>query len=213
MIKAVLFDFDGTLINTNELIFQSYKIAFKTVLNREIDMDEILTLYGKPLYPSLIQYGEDGKRLYEVYRKFNEAQHDFLAKPFDGVYEGVKMLIDKGYKTGIVTSKRMHLVKQGLEKVLKMDGMFDAIITPDDTEKAKPNPEPIVCGCKKLGVKTEETIYVGDSVFDMQAGKSAGTQLCAVKYSVTPHEQLLKFEPKYFVDTIEAFAVQMKPVN
>lgn len=209
MIKAVLFDFDGTLIDTNELIFESYRIAFRTVLNREIGMDEILTLYGKPLFSSLIQYGEAGKRLYEVYREFNEKNHDFIAKPFDGAYEGVKMLKNNGFLIGIVTSKRLHLVKRGIEKILNMDGLFDIIVTPDDTEKTKPDPEPILYACDRLDISPNEAVYVGDSVFDMQAGAAAGTQLCAVKYSVTKPKQLLEFKPEYYVDSIDDFAIKL----
>jgi len=206
MIKAILFDFDGTLIDTNELIFESYRVAFKTVLNREIGMDEMLTLYGKPLFSSLMQYGEAGKRLYEVYREFNERNHDFIAKPFGGVYEGVKMLRDNGFLIGIVTSKRLHLVNRGIEKILNMGGLFDLIVTPDDTEKTKPDPEPVLYACKKLNVAPDDAIFVGDSVFDMQAGRAAGTKLCAVKYSVTKPEQLMEFEPEYYVNSIAEFA-------
>lgn len=206
MIKAILFDFDGTLIDTNELIFESYRVAFKTVLNREIGMDEMLTLYGKPLFSSLMQYGEAGRRLYEVYREFNERNHDFIAKPFDGVYEGVKMLRDNGFLIGIVTSKRLHLVNRGIEKILNMGGLFDLIVTPDDTEKTKPDPEPVLYACKKLNVAPDAAVFVGDSVFDMQAGKAAGTKLCAVKYSVTKSEQLMEFEPEYYVNSIAEFA-------
>lgn len=209
MIKAVLFDFDGTLIDTNELIFNSYKIAFKEVLCRDIGMEEILKLYGRPLYPSLMKYGEAGERLYKVYREFNEKNHDDIAKPFDKVHEGIEMLISAGYRTGIVTSKRLHLVERGIKNVLKMDGMFDVIVTPEDTQKSKPDPEPVLCACKKLGIKPEEAVYVGDSIFDLEAGRAAGTQICAVKYSVTPHSSLLEFNPEYFVDTIKEFAILM----
>lgn len=205
MIKAVLFDFDGTLINTNDLIFSSYQVAFKSVLNREIGMDEMLKLYGRPLYSSLAEYGEKRERLYEVYREFNAENHDRLAKPFDGAYEGVKKMKDNGYLVGIVTSKRLHMVEKGI-KLLGMDGMFDVIITPDDTEKSKPDPEPVLCGCERLGVLPQETIYVGDSIFDMEAGQRANVKLCAVKYSLTPPQQLLAFKPDYFVDTIDELA-------
>ena len=209
MIKAVLFDFDGTLIDTNELIFKSYRKAFKEVLNRDIDNEEILRLYGRPLYGSLMEYGEPGEMLYKVYREFNETQHDNLAKPFDGVYEGVQKISDKGYKMGIVTSKRMHLVKRGLD-LIGIAKFFDVIITPDDTQKGKPDPEPILLGCEKLGVLPEETIYVGDSVFDMQAAKAAGTQLCAVKYTLTSHQNLLGFKPEFFVDSIAELAKELR---
>jgi pyrophosphatase PpaX len=95
MKKAVLFDFDGTLINTNELIFSSYKVAFKTVLNREIEMEEMLNLYGRPLHASLMEYGEACERLCQVYREFNLENHDKLAKPFDGALTGVKKYVKK----------------------------------------------------------------------------------------------------------------------
>ena len=213
MIKAILFDFDGTLIDTNELIFESYRIAFRTVLNREIDMKEILTLYGKPLFSSLMKYGEAGKRLYEVYREFNEKNHDFLAKPFDGVCDGVKLLKDNGFLIGIVTSKRLHMVSRGIEKILNLDGMFDVIVTPDDTEKTKPDPEPIFYACTRMAISPDEAVYVGDSVFDMQAGAKAGTKLCAVKYSVDKPENLLKFKPEYCVDSIAEFAKKLIEEN
>lgn len=206
MIKAVLFDFDGTLINTNDLIFKSYEIAFQEVLGRKIEMDEILTLYGKPLYPSLMQYGaEDGERLYRIYREYNETNHDLLAKPFEGVFDGVNKLLKNGYKLGIVTSKRSRLVLRGID-ILNLNGVFDVIITPDDTKETKPHPEPVLCGCEKLGVCPEETIYVGDSIFDLAAGQAAKTKLCAVSYSVTPKNELLKYHPDYFVDSIDEFA-------
>ncbi len=205
MIEGILFDFDGTLINTNDLIFKSYEIAFREVFNRKIEMDEILTLYGKPLLTSMMKYGEEGERLYKIYREYNETHHDEMVKSFPGVYEGVIKLKENGYKLGIVTSKRPRLVKRGLE-ILGLSDVFSVIVTPDDTKETKPHPQPILLGCEKLGVLPQNTIYVGDSIFDMQAGQAANTMLCTVKYSVTPPKDLLKYNPMYFVDTIEEFA-------
>lgn len=212
MIKAVLFDFDGTLINTNDLIFKSYEVAFEKVLNRKIGMNEILKLYGKPLYSSLTKYGEKGEWLYKIYREFNEIHHDEMAKPFEGVYEGIKLLRQKGYPIGIVTSKRLHMVKRGL-KIINLAEEFDIIVTPDDTEKTKPDPEPIFCGCKKINMPPENVLYVGDSIFDMKAAESAKSPLCAVKYSVTPHKELLKFNPLYFVESILELAEKLEWQN
>jgi len=201
MIKAILFDFDGTLIDTNNLIFQSYRTAFKQVLNRDISDEEILTLYGRPLYASLMEYGEPGERLYNAYREFNETRHDKLVKGFDGAADGVRIIKEMGFKTGIVTAKRLHMVKRGLV-IMGLEDAFDVIITPDDTQKSKPDPEPVLCGCKKLNVLPSETVYVGDSIFDMEAGKSAGTLLCAVKYTLTPVEKMSAFNPRFFVDSM-----------
>ncbi len=205
MIKAVLFDFDGTLIDTNDLIFQSYRTAFKSVLNRNISDEEILTLYGRPLRGSLMEYGEPGERLYNAYREFNEVQHDKLAKGFDGAADGVRIIKEMGFKTGIVTAKRLHMVKRGLA-IMGLEDAFDVIVTPDDTQKSKPDPEPVLLGCKKLNVLPRETVYVGDSIFDMEAGKSAETKLCAVKYTLTPVEKILAFNPDFFVNSITELA-------
>lgn len=149
MIKAVLFDFDGTLINTNELIFESYNYAFKKVFGRNIKNEEFLKLYGRPLRNSLIEeYGIYGDELTNRYRFFNAENHDKLVKSFPGTYEGLYLLKENGYKLGIVTSKRLHMVMRGIN-FLSLNDLFMAIITPDDTEKHKPDPEPILLGCKK----------------------------------------------------------------
>ncbi len=201
MIKAVLFDFDGTLINTNDLIFDSYKYAFKTVLGRDIGKSEILKLYGRPLRASLMAYGESGEALYRTYREFNESRHDFLAKPFDGAAEGVRKLHRDGFAVGVVTSKRLELLMRGL-RLMKLEDEFDVLITPADTEKAKPDPEPVLLACAKLGVEPFDAVYVGDSEFDLAAGKAAGTKICAVNYSVTPMARLDEFSPDYRIDSI-----------
>ncbi|NLM50002.1 MAG: HAD-IA family hydrolase [Clostridiaceae bacterium] len=203
-IKAVLFDFDGTLLNTNDLILESYKHAFKTVLDRDIPYDEFLSLYGRPLFKSLSAY-EKHEKLYYAYKDFNENGHDYLIKTFPGAKEGLLRLKELNLKLAIVTSKRTHV----LEKQIKMLGcgdIFDLIITPDDTQNHKPHPEPALLACERLGVLPHETYFVGDSVFDMECGKNAGCNLCAVSYTLTPIEKLMEYGPKYVVGSILEFA-------
>lgn len=207
MIKAILFDFDGTLLNTNDLIFASYSHAFMTVMGRDITEEEIHSLYGKPLYSSLAVYGDYQDDLYREYRRFNSDNHDRLVKFFDGAAEGVKLLKESGYKTAVVTSKRADTLKRGI-KLLGLDGYFDILITPDDTDKHKPDPTPVLVACERLGVKAEESIMVGDSIFDMQCAKSAGAEFAAVTYSTTL-DVLLENKPEYVSDTIEEFAVEI----
>lgn len=204
MIKAILFDFDGTLLNTNDLIFESYSQAFKTVLHRDVTEDEIHDMYGKPLYSSLAKYGEYQDEIYRVYREYNEKNHDRLVKFFDGAAEGVRKLHDSGYKTAVVTSKRLITLKRGIA-LMGLEDCFDTLITPDDTEKHKPDPEPILEACRRLGAKPCESVMVGDSIFDLQCGKNAGTQLAAVTYSTTL-PQLLEYRPDYVTDTLSELA-------
>lgn len=209
MLQAILFDFDGTLINTNDLVFQSYRYAFRTVLNREITMEEILNLYGRPLYPSLKQYEPLRDELYSAYKEFNlNPQNSDLVKKFPGVAEGIHLLNANGFRLGIVTSKRLSSVMSGLN-FLGLENAFEIIITPADTQEHKPHPAPVLAACEKMKIIPNNVLMVGDSVFDLMAGKSAGCAVCAVTYSTTALEELKNLKPDYMIDTIEELANQL----
>lgn len=205
MIKAVLFDFDGTVINTNELIIESYKYAFRKVLGRDIPIEEILGLFGRPLLLSLVEdYGEKGEALCTAFREFNESRHDDIAVPFQGVPDSIIAIKDSGFKTGIVTSKRKEMLLRGI-KLIGLEGVFDVLIANEDTEKHKPDPEPIITACERIGIAPSETVYVGDSVFDILCGKNAGVKTCGVKYTLTEPQKLYNAGMDYFVDDIWSF--------
>lgn len=207
MIKAVLFDFDGTLLNTNDLIFTSYEYAFTKVLGRSITDEEIHDLYGKPLYSSLAKYGEHQDALCDTYREFNESHHDELVKKFDGAAEGVRMIKNSGIKTAVVTSKRRYTLEKGI-RILGLEDFFDVLITPDNTEKHKPDPEPVLKACELLGVSPSEAIMVGDSVFDFECAKRAGARLAGVNYSTT-RDAIMEYKPDYMVDTLVELAEKL----
>ena len=200
MIRAVLFDFDGTLLNTNDLIFSSYDHAFRHVFGRHITDEEIHLLYGKPLYPSLAKYGDAQDKLYRAYREFNDAHHDELVKTFEGAADGVRKIKKLGIMTAVVTSKRRYTLEKGI-KILGLENHFDVLVTPECTAKHKPDPEPILKACELLCVQPHETITVGDSVFDLECASRAGSMLVGVNYSTTKDE-LLKYEPLYMVDSL-----------
>lgn len=204
MIDTVLFDFDGTLLNTNFLIFDSYEYAFKKVIGRSITKEEIHNLYGRPLYPSLAEYGDAQDELYSEYRKFNMENHDKLVRTFPDAAKGVIKLKKKGYKLAVVTSKRYDTLIMGLD-ILGLGDTFDVLITPNDTDKHKPHPMPILIACEKLDAKPENSIMVGDSIFDFECGKNAGTYLAGVNYSTTKNK-LIEYTPLYMVDTIDELA-------
>ena len=206
MIKAVLFDFDGTLINTNDLIYESHNYAFKKVFNREITQKEFLSLYGRPLKEALNEnFSSYGDKLLEEYMVFNEKNHDLLVKKFPGVSEGIALLKENGIKIGVVTSKRLETLNKGIA-FLKFENMFDCLITPLDSTKHKPDPEPIIVGCQKINISEKNTVYVGDSVFDMQAAYLAGVKKCFVNYSLTSKDEIKRYNPEFFCDSICEFA-------
>lgn len=200
MIKAVLFDLDGTLLDTNELILTSFRAAFKKVLNIEPPDHEIAMLFGKPLVQSLLPYTEDKiDELVTTYRSHNESIHDKMCYAFPGVKDMLIALKEMGIKLGIVTSKREILTKRGM-KIAGIFDLLDVIITPESTEKHKPNPEPALEACRLLGVNPKETIMVGDATYDILCGKSAGCKTIGVKYTVIPMKELIGASPDYLID-------------
>jgi pyrophosphatase PpaX len=202
MIKAVLFDLDGTLINTNHLIMESFKHAFKSYLNIQVAESEIVKFFGEPLERSMGKFGEENKPgLLKTFKEFNEKMHDILAKEYEGVEKALQEIKEKGIKVGVVTSKRRIMAHRSLKLIGALDYM-DVIITPEDTDNHKPHPQPILKACKVLGIKPEESIMVGDSIYDIQCGLNAGCRTCAVTYTEFSMEEINKFKPDYLIGNL-----------
>jgi pyrophosphatase PpaX len=203
LIKAVLFDLDGTLIDTNNLIIQSFKHTFKKHLNREVPENEIVMHFGEPLLDTFARYDRDNADiLIQTYRAHNETVHDELTTEIVGAKETLRELKALGIKIGIVTSKRRALAERGL-KLFNLHELMEVIISPEDTTKHKPHAEPILKACEKLGILPEEALMVGDSHFDILSGKNAGAKSCLVKYTVLPVEEIMAHNPEYAIDKID----------
>lgn len=212
MIKAILFDLDGTLVNTNELIIKTYKYTLKEHLGIEATREEIVQTFGEPLYDCLAKYDKhNADKLVETYRKYNESIHDDLIEGFIGVEEGLKILKDMGMKIVVVTSKRKSMAIRGL-KVMNLLDYMDDVVGPEDTIEHKPLGMPALRACEILNIKPDEAIMVGDSHNDILCGKNAGCKTCLVKYTALPLAGLMKFEPDYLIDDIREIAqyVEMK---
>lgn len=202
MIKAVLFDLDGTLINSNRLILESFKYAFRTALNMEMEEEKIVRFFGEPLVKSMNSVDpENTEKLMDAFKSFNESQHDILAEHYEGTVEAVKALKERGIKLGIVTSKRKPMTERSL-KLIKIYDEMDVIITPEDTDKHKPDGTPALLACERLGVTPKEALMVGDSIYDVQCGKNAGTSTCIVTYSSFSMDELMSYKPDYVIDNL-----------
>lgn len=202
MIKAILFDLDGTLLDTNELIYRSFDYVFKNDLNLILSKDEITSNYGQPLHYTFNKYTDDKElieKLIKNYREYNFSIHDNMCKPFNGVEELLKTLKERGIKIGIVTSKRGELARRGMRISGILDYM-DVIVTPENTEKHKPNPEPVLFACKELNIEPKEAMMVGDSHYDLMAGKSAGSLTCGVSYTMLEVDRLKEVGPTFIID-------------
>ena len=200
MIKAVLFDLDGTLINTNDLILKSFKHTFKTILDLEPTEEEITMNYGRPLQEIFKSYDENRiEEMINCYRKINLELHDDECKEFADVDLMLQTLKNKGIKIGVVTSKKSDMAERGA-KLMGIFKYFDTFITPEVTIRHKPEGEPVLKACENLGVSPGEALMVGDSPYDILAGKNAGAKTCGVKYTALPIEKLQESKPDFYVD-------------
>lgn len=201
MIKAVLFDLDGTLLDTNELIYKSFYYTFKEGLNLELSKDQITSMFGQPLQDSFKDYSKEEEidNLIKMYREYNESLHDNMCDAFLGVNELLNELKRRNIKIGIVTSKRDILARRGM-KIANIIDYMDVIVTPECTDKHKPNREPAIYACNKLNIEPKEAIMVGDSHFDLMCGKDAGCKTCGVKYTALDIKRLEEVNPDYFID-------------
>ncbi|HET7522031.1 MAG TPA: pyrophosphatase PpaX [Bacillales bacterium] len=183
-IDTVLFDLDGTLINTNELIISSFLHTLEQYFPGQYGRNHIVGFIGEPLRESFERI--DGERVDElvgVYRRHNLENHDRLVREYDGVYDTVRMLHSLGFKLGVVTTKMGRTAKMGL-RVARLDRFFDVVVPLDDVSKAKPDPEPVNRALELLGSTPETAMMVGDSPFDIEAGKNAGTYTAGVAWSI-----------------------------
>lgn len=189
--RTVLFDLDGTLIDSGAMILASFRHATRTVLAREIPDEELVAACGgATIYEQMRTFDtERVEELVRAYRAHNEPLHADL-RAFPGVEEVLERLANEGRKLGIVTSKRRRTVGLAFA-VLPIGRYFDAVVTADDTTRHKPRPEPVLLALEQLGSTADEAAFVGDSPFDVRAGKAAGVFTVAVSWGgIHPEERL-----------------------
>lgn len=207
MPTAVLFDFDGTLVDTTEMIHQSMRHAASSVLGRDdIPRETLLAHVGQPL-PRQMELidAEKAELLLEAYRSHHEEHHDALIGEFPGVEEALSRLRSSGIKVAVVTSKRRVSVEMALKNFPGLRNVVDRFVTLEDTTDHKPNPEPLLRGLELLGnVPKERAAYVGDSPFDVQAAKAAALTSVAVSWGAFSEDRLREAEPDHLVPDIES---------
>lgn len=181
--KYVLFDLDGTLIDTNKLILDSFKYTYKTCLNLTVSEQEILKYFGEPLIVTLGRYSaEKAEEMYKTYIDYNESRHDDTVTIFEGIQELLSELVRQGFTLALVTSKRRKVALMGLE-LFDIKKYFDVFVALEDTELHKPNPAPVLKALELLGAQTCDAIMVGDSVYDIHCAHGANVKAALVKWS------------------------------
>jgi pyrophosphatase PpaX len=198
---VVLFDLDGTLIDSGPIILASMQHAAQSVLGREIARDELaMTIGGQGLVTQMRALDpERVEELVEAYRLHNDPLHATL-EAFSGMVEVLPRLRAEGRKLGIVTAKRHRTVSLALERFPWLGEQFDVVVAHEDTERHKPDPDPVLAAIERLEAEPAQAAYVGDSPFDIRAAKSAGAFAVAVGWGGIHTEEALRAEgPDAFV--------------
>jgi pyrophosphatase PpaX len=210
--RAILFDLDGTLIDTTDLILRCFSHSWRAVYGLEHSRDALIATFGIPLREAMqrllarsngeaINHDQLIEHLLAEYRSFNVANHDVIARPFDGTRHVIETLQGRGYRIGVVTSKGRDLAMRGLQ-LCALDGLLDTAICLEDTEIHKPQPEPILAALSRLNIPREEAAYVGDSCHDMIAGRRAGVKTVAALWGPLPRADLECERPDYLAESI-----------
>lgn len=198
-IKTVLFDFDGTLIDTNELINKSFFYTFEQ-FGYSFSEEEILQFNGPPLQKTFTQINPQlAEEMIQTYREHNSKYHDEYVTLFPNVKETLDALKQAGFKLAIVSAKMRAGVDQGLE-ITNIGSYFDTIVTIDDVVNPKPHPESVLKALENLYAQPDEAIMVGDNYHDILSGNKAGTKTAGVAWSIKGEAYLRQYNPTYMID-------------
>jgi pyrophosphatase PpaX len=201
---VVLFDLDGTVVDSGAIILASMRHATREVLGLDFEDAELMQAVGGPgLEAQMAVFApERVDELVRVYRAHNEPLHDEL-EACDGMQDVLVRLHEQGKRLGIVTAKRRSTVELAFASV-PVAHLFETVVGGDETEKHKPDPEPLLLAAERMRVAPADCAYVGDSPFDIRAAKAAGMVAVAVTWGrIHDRAKLEREEPDAIVDTAE----------
>ena len=201
--RTYLFDLDGTLLDSIELILASFHHTSRIHLGKELPDEHWLAGVGIPLRTALSRVARskaEAEAMLDTYRAYNLEHHDRMAKPYPGVVDVVRKLHGDGAKLALVTSKLSIGANRGL-RLLGLEDELSVRVCADDVVNGKPHPEPVLKALAALDAKPDDALFVGDSEHDMLSGRAAGVATVAVTWGPFTRVALEATSPTYWVDS------------
>jgi pyrophosphatase PpaX len=207
--EAVVFDLDGTVVDSVELIIVSFQHAIREVLGQELSREDAIAQVGTPLREQMERFSPGhAAELVEAYREFNHREHDRMLTLYDGIEDLLCGLRKARVKVGLVTSKSRFTTQMAFD-LTGIEPYFDATVCVDEASGNKPLPAPILACLEQVGVAPSAAAYVGDSPADIQAALAAGVVAIAVTWGVFSAEKLVAEKPDVLVHTILELAEKL----
>lgn len=205
-VRTVLFDLDGTLVDSLELILESFRHTMEVHLGEAPPDEAWLATMGTPLVAQLRDFAESeaqAEAMLATYVEHNAEVHETLIRPFEGVRETLVELRRREIRIGIVTSKMAAGTRRALASCDLPEEWFDVLVTADDPVPHKPDPAPVRLALERTGAAARASAYVGDSVWDLRAGRAAGTRTAAALWGPFSALELAAERPDVELDRIE----------
>jgi pyrophosphatase PpaX len=204
--QTVLFDLDGTLVDSIELILASHRHATLSVLGESPPDDVLRRGIGVPLLTQMRTLDHArADELVTAYRTFNREHHDALLRSYDGLLELCRRLHEDGVVLGVVTSKSLPVVELAFAQI-DFAPLLDVVVTADQTTQHKPHPEPIYEALRRLDRPSSGAAYVGDSPYDLQAAHAAGVDAIGVTWGAFTADELRVESPIAIAHTPQQLA-------
>jgi len=209
---GVFFDLDGTLADTVELILMSYRHTMRTHLGEAPPDARWLAGLGMPLRDQLLTFARDhdeAAAMTATYTEFQRRIHDDMVRPFPGASEVLVGLRERGARVAVVTSKRAEVARRTLEVCGLWDDV-ELVVSAEDVRRGKPDPEAVHLALERLRLDApREVLFVGDSPFDLQAGRAAGTRTAAAPWGAFERSALEAEAPDYFLgELVDVLALE-----
>lgn len=198
-VNYILFDLDGTLVNTIPLILRSFRETFLALGIPPRSDEDMLLLIGKPLREQALDLVPDrADEFFRTYQRVYDRYYQDMVREYPGVREALAGLKDRGYGLAVVTSKRYSNARRDLERYGLLS-FLDTLVTAEDTVNHKPHPEPVLKALEELSAPPEEAVFIGDSPYDVHSAHAAGVRAGAAAWGPFPREVLEAENPDYWI--------------